>query len=129
MHRALLQDGSRFNWWCSLPAGRYWYKDPAPPPPALPAFLTAAERRRWKSEYAKLVAQPNGTEYLAPAVLDWAKAHPRDPELPPALRMIVRSARGGCVTPQAHWMGHEAFRHLHRYFPRSEEAKQTRSWG
>jgi hypothetical protein len=129
MHSRLLQDGSRDNWWCSLPAGRWWHQDPAPAPPALPAFLTREERKRWRAEYDKLVVQPNGTEYLAPAVLAWAKAHPRDAELPQALRMIVRSARGGCITPSAKWMGKAAFRHLHHYFPRSDAAKETRSWG
>lgn len=128
MHRRLLQEGSRENWWCGLPGG-YWIDTPVPVPSPLPAFVNTNEARRWKSEYDKLRATPNGTEYLAPTVLEWARANPRDPHLPDALRMIVRSARGGCVTPSAAGMGREAFRHLHRYFPKSEAAKQTRSWG
>lgn len=128
MHRRLLQEGSRDNWWCSLPPG-HWIDGPAPAPPPLPAFLSATETRQWKSEYQRFMATPNGTEYLAPIVLEWAKANPRDPALPDALRMIVRSARGGCVTPSAKWMGRDAFRHLHRYFPKSEAARSTRSWG
>jgi hypothetical protein len=131
MHRRLLQDGSRENWWCSLPEGRYWPQDPAPAAPAapaFPAFLNEDEKRQWREENEILVATPNATEYLAALVLPWAKEHPRDPDLPPALRMIVRSARGGCVSDSTRMMGRTAFRHLHRYFPTRQETVQTRTW-
>jgi len=127
MHRYYLHDGSRENWWCSLPAGRYWQQDPMPEPPPAPAFLSMQEKRRWSAEYRLLTATPNATEYLGALVLEWAKSRPRDATLPDALRMIVRSARGGCVTPDARPVGRQAFQHLHRYFPASEAARLTRS--
>ncbi|MBG9390429.1 hypothetical protein [Caenimonas aquaedulcis] len=129
MHRVLFEAGSRENWWCSLPQGRYSQEAPTPVAPPLPAFLGDRERRQWRKEYDVLLATPNGTEFLAALLLPWAKAHPRDADLPPALRMVVRSARGGCITPRTRTMGRDAFRHLHRHFPGREETLQTPSWG
>lgn len=129
MHRQLREEGSRANWWCSLPSGRWWRDDKPPEPPPLPTFLSARDKARWQAEYATLTATPDATEFLGRLALDWAKQHPRDATLPDALRMVVRSARGGCVTPVAVGYGRQAFRHLHRYFPDSEAARSTRSHG
>ncbi|OYT91677.1 MAG: hypothetical protein CFE43_12080 [Burkholderiales bacterium PBB3] len=125
MHRRSVEAIDRRNWWCSLPEGRYFSTDPAPPEPPLHPMLSPKEISAWRSERLTLLAIPNATDYLGNIVLDWASTHPKDRGLPTALRMIVRSARGGCVGPDTQALGKRAFRHLHRHFPSSEAAKIT----
>ncbi|WP_239027180.1 hypothetical protein [Ramlibacter algicola] len=127
MHPRLREDGNRENWWCSLPEGRYWHADPLPAPPAPPAFLDAQQRRAWADESRVLAATPDATTWLAGQVLAWADTHPFDLDLPVALRMLVRSSRGGCVTPETRVLGQRAFRHLKRWFFFTEAARQTRT--
>ena len=126
MRPSQLEEGSRGNWWCSLPEGRYFASDPAVPEVPLPAFIGKKAAATWKDERAKLQATPNATDYLAKTILSWASIHPRDERLPPALRMLVRSSRGGCVSQESAGLGRTAFRHLHRHFPGREESKLTR---
>lgn len=127
MHRYLLEDGSRENWWCKislpeLPASEASRGITSPPP-----FLTRKARQQGMTEMRVMNALPNATDYLGREVLTWAQRHPRDEALPPALRMLVRSARGGCVEEATKEIGRRAFRHLHKYFPKSEEARLTHS--
>lgn len=129
MHRRHLVDWDRDNWWCSIPAGRYYSNAPMPAPPSAHPMLSDAEAKQWLRERSVLLGIPNATDFLGNAVLEWAASHPQDEYLPNALRMIVRSARGGCVNATTQYVGARAFRHLHRHFPQSEAAKSTRTHG
>ena len=66
--------------------------------------------------------------YFAPAVLDWAKAHPNDPRLPEALHYFVRATRYGCVDKSIGPYSRKAFDLLHRKYPNSEWTKKTPYW-
>lgn len=127
MHRRHPVDWDRDNWWCSIPEGRYWSNDPIPAAPQAHPMLSVKEAKQWKQEMRTLAEIPNATDYLGSAVLEWATAHPKDNRLPEALRMIVRSARGGCISATTQGLGRRAFRHLHRHFPQSDAARTTRT--
>ncbi len=96
-------------------------------PPA-PSWLTAAERQAGEREWRKLSAIGAAPLYFAPAVLDWAKAHPDDPRVPEALHYFVRSTRFGCVDRSIGPYSREAFNLLHRKYPKSEWTKKTPYW-
>jgi hypothetical protein len=96
-------------------------------PPA-PSWLTPAEREAGEREWRKLSAIGAAPMYFAPAVLDWAKAHPDDPRVPEALHYFVRSTRFGCVDKSIGPYSREAFDLLHRKYPKSEWTKKTPYW-
>lgn len=54
----------------------------------------------------------------------------RDPEMPALLASAVRGTRNNGCPPAAaiHAASRAAFTALHRYFPRSAEARDTRYW-
>lgn len=125
MHRSMSQDGSRENWWCGFPDEAYYARrrrmDVKPAQP--PRFLSPKEVAALMAERRRLESIPNATDYLSKIVMEWARKNPRDPRLPPALHMLVRSSRGGCVhdAPSA-----AMFRHLHKHFPSDLWTKKTR---
>jgi len=96
-------------------------------PPA-PAWLTPLEREAGEREWRKLSAIGPAPLYFAPAVLDWAKAHPDDPRVPEALHYFVRSTRYGCVDQSIGPYSREAFDLLHRKYPKSEWTIKTPYW-
>jgi hypothetical protein len=96
-------------------------------PPA-PSWLTPAEREAGEREWRKLSAIGAAPLYFAPAVLDWAKAHPDDPRVPEALHYFVRSTRFGCVDNSIGRYSRKAFDLLHRKYPKSEWTKKTPYW-
>lgn len=125
MRRSMRQDGTRDNWWCGFPNDVYWSsrggvgaKEEKPA-----SFLSPRAVEALRVERQKLRAIPNATDYLSKLVMDWAKTNPRDPRLPQALHMLVRSSRGGCVYGDN---SAEMFRHLHRYFPHNPWTRMTR---
>ena len=96
-------------------------------PPA-PSWLTPAEREAGEREWRKLSAIGAAPLYFAPAVLDWAKAHPDDPRVPEALHYFVRSTRFGCVDNSIGPYSRKAFDLLHLKYPKSEWTKKTPYW-
>ena len=96
-------------------------------PPA-PSWLTPLEREAGEREWRKLSAIGPAPLYFAPAVLDWAKAHPDDPRVPEALHYFVRSTRYGCVDQSIGPYSREAFDLLHRKYPKSEWTTKTPYW-
>jgi hypothetical protein len=125
MHRSMSQDGERKNWWCFFSSDIYWgsngwetASDISPP-----KFLSKKSIEALKTERQKLLAIPNATDYLSKIVMNWARATPRDPRLPQALYMLIRSSRGGCIQ---HPNSRQMFMHLHKYFPNNRWTKITR---
>lgn len=124
MHRRLRQDGERANWWCGLPNAIYYFRHREPyVNPPVPAFLSTKEKMMLSLERQKLGQVTNATDYLGNIVMRWAAQHPRDPRLPQALHMLVRSSRGGCIDDTK--LSASAFRHLHRHFPNDSWTKET----
>jgi hypothetical protein len=61
-------------------------------------------------------------------VLAWAKRTPNDPRVPEALHLAVRSTRYGCTDTKTTQFSKQAFRVLHKQYPQSSWAQQTRYW-
>lgn len=126
MRRDFKQESNRDNWWCSFSESIWWARKPPaeiPQEPEPPTFLSAQALAALRDERKQLRTIPNATDYLSDLVLAWAKKSPRDPRLPQALHMLIRSSRGGCVDASN---SGAMFRHLHKYFPTSHWAKITR---
>jgi hypothetical protein len=132
-------DNFRNNWWCALPepgkapdaevSGR-----PVNPLPTMVReasaldFLTAAQKAAVQAEVQKLRALGTAPNYLAAQVLAWAKRTPNDPRVPEALHLAVRSTRYGCTDAQTTQFSKQAFQLLHKQYPQSPWAKQTKYW-
>ena len=99
---------------------------------AIPNFLSPQERQQAQKEQLVLQSLPKRSEYLAPVLLDWARASPSDPEVPKALHFFIASTRNECSAvnetdaknrPQ---YSKEAFQLLHKQYPTSEWALKTK---
>ena len=90
-----------------------------------PTFLTIEERTAAKEELAALVelGQPQG--YLAEEAIKWAQTAPHDLRAAEALAAVVRRGRWSCSVPSS---SRRAFETLHRVFPKSVWAQQTKYW-
>ena len=135
-------DELRDNWWCSFgakpePDTFNYYNIGAPFPEPLkcvypggkvdpPSFLTASERQAAEREWKKLAALPTAPSYLSRAVIDWALRYPSDPRIPYALHLAVKSTRYGCTDATTSEVSKKAFEILHRKYPGSDWAKQTK---
>ncbi|HKE25759.1 MAG TPA: tetratricopeptide repeat protein [Bryobacteraceae bacterium] len=123
-------DNFRDNWWCAVnrepPEGVPPEKPE--PPPAPPAFLTAAEVAQGKSDWDRLAALPAGADWLSAQVLGWAQKTPTDPRIPEALYLAVRSTRYGCTDKDTGTFSKRAFDLLHSKYPNTNWAAQTKYW-
>lgn len=139
-------DSYRDNWWCvdlgsdvdSINYGESdhgWGRESRntsfkelPDTPAHPAFLTAAQVASAGSEWKELAKSGTGPNYLTREVLRWARSSPKDPRIPEALSLAVRSTRYGCDNKETAPLSHRAFTLLHSQYPNSEWAKKTPYW-
>jgi hypothetical protein len=112
-------DNFRDNWW-SLGESKTVRAD----------FLPSAQREAGEEQAARLRKNAgNGVNYLCAAAIAWAKGHPQDPRVPEALHLAVRATRYGRVTDkESTRYSKEAFDILHRKYPDSTWAKQTKYW-
>ncbi len=100
-------------------------------PAAVPAaFLSTAERSQLLHEHATWGAMTGGSTYLAAEAARLATALPHEQRMPTTLAAAVAATRNNyCETgAPIHAASQEAFRALHRLFPRSPEARNTRYW-
>ena len=147
-------DNYEDNWWCqpqTNPARRndptsssslpLWINQrgwtPELPPPALPSpdIFAPQDQQQAITESARLKQLPDSADLLGQRVLDYAKAHPTDPDVPEALHLTVRATRYGCAktvpnpnsTTQAVYSptSKAAFQLLHKNYPKSEWAAKT----
>jgi tetratricopeptide (TPR) repeat protein len=131
-------DDLRDNWWqvVTLPAepGDGW-----PRPQAMDlypynamgpsGFLAAAQKTAGEEQAQRLKESAgNAVNYLCAAAIAWAKAHPQDPRVPEALHLAVRATRYGVTDKESSGFSKEAFELLHRKYPGSTWAKQTKYW-
>jgi len=101
------------GWGCQFPQ----HRDSLP-------WLDDAQLGAARAEFEVFSKLPTFNTYYGQAVLALAKAKPTDPRLPGELAGVVASTRMSCQgeTP----ISKAAFTALHRLFPKSPEAKQTK---
>jgi len=129
-------DSFRDNWWRLDPGAAKLDPDPNheplhdlyPPAEVGPRdFLPAAERSAGEAQSARLTAAAaNAVNYLCGIAIEYAKAHPQDPRVPEALHLAVRATRYGLTDDASHALSKQAFELLHRGYPTSEWAKNTK---
>ncbi|HXS78194.1 MAG TPA: hypothetical protein VN753_18595 [Terracidiphilus sp.] len=83
------------NWWCGDWSSGYSEKN-APRPAESVAFLSPAMRDAGEKETAALLALGGAEEYLGSQILDYARNHPSDPDIPETLYLTLRMIRYGC---------------------------------
>ena len=77
-----------------------------------------------ETQAARLAASAaNGVNSLAGVAIEYGRAHPRVPE---ALHLAVRATRYGPTDDASHALSKQAFELLHRRYPNSEWAKNTK---
>jgi hypothetical protein len=130
-------DSFRNNWWCSgwqsqaPESGR----GPQQKPQKI-AYLSDEEQARGEAEYNRVIDLPCAPTFLGRRVMEYAKSHPDDPDVPEALHLTVRATRYACLnwgrsTEQA--VGKEnsatskaAFQLLHARYPKSPWTAKTK---
>jgi tetratricopeptide (TPR) repeat protein len=128
-------DDFRNNWWCAQKAKEAeGERQQGTLVPLLPGgaaagdFLTAAQKQAAQADSQKLHALETGPNYLVAQVLAWAKRTPDDPRMPEALHLAVRSTRYGCTNAKTTQFSKQAFQLLHKQYPKSPWAQQTKYW-
>jgi len=125
-------DELRNNWWCKPWSQRQYSGEAKPMPVPNVGFLPADALSRADSEYQQLQQLPDSVIVIGQRVLDYAKAHPEDSNIPEALALVVRAGHYACqrysgsdkseYTP----VSKAAFELLHRRYPKSPWALKTR---
>jgi len=125
-------DELRNNWWCKPWDQSQSSGEEKPMPAPILAFMAADALSRADSEYQQLQQHPDSVVVIGQRVLDYAKAHTDDPNIPEALALVVRAGHYACqrysgsdkseYTP----VSKAAFTLLHRNYPKSPWALKTR---
>jgi hypothetical protein len=87
-------------------------------------FMQPAAIRAAKIEQQKLEDYSIANNYIAPALLAWAKQKPKDPEAPKALHYFIYGSKYGRNIDTK--LSREAFQLLHTYYPNSEWSIKTK---
>ncbi len=137
-------DHFRNNWWCGDEWGGQFKEDPWKGPEPQPiSFLSREQQAVARAEYELLMQLPNAPAYLGRRVLDYAKEHPEDVDVPEALALTVRATHYACYGWGASAQGAQsadsknaavdntavskaAFQLLHSRYPKSPWAAKTR---
>jgi len=104
------------NWWCADAASDV---EPAPVPP----FLGANDDER-----GKVAAAGCGSTYLLRGVVAWSDARRDDPRVPEAMALAIAGARRTCPDSEMRNAARRAFDVLHKRYPKSNWAKETKYW-
>lgn len=131
------QDSYRDNWWCSsyLPPATETDEEKsevveftATTNAAPPRFVTPAEVERGAKEWSSLKALGTAPNYITRQVIQWANGHPKDPRVPEALHLAVKTTRFGCTDKNSSRWSKAAFDFLHRNYPTNPWTKKTPYW-
>ena len=130
-------DSYRDNWWCAEPPISTADSSPESEaaagtksrfkPFVVPAFLKPSEGLAAK-QLATLEALGTGPNYLCKMAIEWVNKSPTDPRVPEALHLAVKSTRYGCTDKQTGRWSKAAFDLLHRRYPNTSWAKETKYW-
>lgn len=130
-------DEFRNNWWCKNWQVEYSNEDqrPIPPPPPTPTIISSRELAQGAAEYQRLQQIPDSAALIGQRVIDYAKQHPDDPEVPEALALTVRATHYACQTYQPNQgtstateytpVSKAAFEFLHQHYPKSPWTAKT----
>jgi hypothetical protein len=119
------------NWWCGFPESsatlpELYDNQPIPSP----SFLSTEERMALNNELSALRTAGPAERYLTSEALAWARAVPTDLNAAEALAHAIEGWRwsycGRGDTPSD--LPRQAFRTLHRLFPKSQWAARTKYW-
>ena len=119
-------DSFRDNWWCADSPAAY---DGTPQNKAItpPQFLKSAQTAAAR-ELGALTALGAGPNYLCQMAINWGTKNPNDPRVPEALHLAVKSTRYGCTDKSTGRWSKAAFDLLHRQYPNTSWAKETKYW-
>jgi len=92
-----------------------------------PEFLKASQSLAGR-EASALHALGTGPNYLCRTVIDFATTNPADARVPEALHLAVKSTRYGCIDAETGRWSKAAFDLLHRRYPNTTWAKETKYW-
>lgn len=116
------------NWWCKPihdEAGVH-HLQRGEHAPAIPAFMAPADLATAKAEWEALAEVPSAHIWFGEVVLEFAKAHPKDPRVPAALKDVVAATKlPSCPDKEISDISRRCFQVLHRTYPHSPEAKAT----
>lgn len=118
-------DPFRSNWWWPV---RSAVNAQQPLSPSMPSFLSPADVEQGKREWDRLNATPTAPNWLSAQALLWAGKMPNDPRIPEALHLAVRATRYGVRDKDTGNLSKRAFDLLHRRYPDSSWAAQTKYW-
>jgi len=129
-------DSYRDNYWCAEPPASF----PGPPsegeegttkskpkPVEAPPFLKAS-KALGAGQFAALQALGTAPNYLCRIAIEWTEKNPADPRSPEALHLAVRSTRYGCTDKETGRWSKAAYDLLHRRYPNTVWAKNTKYW-
>ncbi len=127
-------DQFRNNWWCK-PWNESDENQPAKPAPLpVPSFIPADQLAQAATQYQQLQQLPDSAALIGQRVIDYAKQHPADPQVPEALALTVRATRYACQNWSSVTSGTQteytpvsksAFELLHRSYPKSPWTAKT----
>ena len=129
-------DSYRDNWWCAEPPvplfgsqaeGEDGEGKSKPKPITPPEFLKTSQTRASK-EFAALQALGTAPNYLCRIAIEWAEKNPNDPRAPEGLHLAVRSTRYGCTDKETGRWSKAAYDLLHRRYPNTIWARNTKYW-
>ena len=129
-------DSYRDNYWCAEPPttlnGPMWSGEgDATKTKARqikpPDFLKAS-RPLGARQLAALQALGTAPNYLCRIAIEWTDKNPADPRSPEALHLAVRSTRYGCTDKETGRWSKAAYDLLHRRYPNTVWAKNTKYW-
>jgi hypothetical protein len=99
-------------------------------------YLRPEEQAKGAAEYSRVMDLPCAPTYLGRHVMEYANAHPDDPDVPEALALTVRATRYACLTwgkSSDETAGAEnsatskaAFQLLHAKYPKSPWTLKTK---
>jgi hypothetical protein len=114
-------DNYRDNWWCAQETKNAVSIEEL-------SFLHGAQETIAKTEHSRLAALGSAPNYLSSQTLAWARRDPKDPHVPEALHLAVRSTRYGCTDKQTGTFSKAAYDLLKTRYPDSPWAKKTKYW-
>jgi hypothetical protein len=93
----------------------------------IPEFLKPSQTVA-ATQSGALQALGTAPDYFCRIAIAWTEKNPADPRAPEALHLAVRSTRYGCTDDQTGRWSKAAYDLLHRRYPNTTWAKNTKYW-
>lgn len=92
--------------------------------PGVTRFLTETEKKAAVSEL-QLMLKNHPSRFFGQIVLDWAKLHPHDPDVPEMLYRVVKLPKWTQITPVGSEFSRKAYLALHKSYPGNPWTKKA----